>query len=394
MNNRKKIRLPFEDSHKQCTNCNACGQVCPKSCINCRNGEMQFIDEGCINCNRCANVCPVINLSLRIFRYPREAYAAWSIDKEDRATSTSGGAASVFYKRALEMGYYIVGATYNKELQVELYVTNEYEIIQEFKQSKYVFSRTGDCYKQIKGLLNREIPVLFIGLPCQVAGLLQFLGTQYRNLVTVDIICHGTPNPEVLKEYIDFRDVNRKASKLHFRNDNEFYFELTDCSGNTVYKKRGRTDEYLAAFLEGIDYQEQCYSCSYARPERISDLTIGDFWGLGDEKPFHHPYTGAISVILVNSDIGQAFLDKCKKDFFLEKREVPEAINGNSQLRHPTPIHPKHNRFLDLLEAGVPFAEAVNSVLHEEMIQEEKELQRRDLRALGSKLKKAILRRK
>lgn len=391
--NERVCRLPFEGDLQECTNCNACGQICPRKCIKNKNGKIYLDEKRCISCNLCVNVCPILNRSLHRCCYPKEAYAAWSLDKEDRKTSTSGGAASVLYQHALKSGWYIVGAAYNEELQVELYVTNKKERIQDFKQSKYVLSQTNNCYKRIKELLNNDISVLFIGLPCQVAGLLSYLRKPYEGLVTIDIICHGTPSPQTLQDYIKSRDKHRKAVKLRFREDNEFCFKLMDNSGNTIYKKYGRTDEYLAAFLEGLNYQEQCYSCIYARPERISDLTIGDFWGLGEKEPFCHPYTGAISLILVNTDLGKSFLEQCKKNLFIEKRKVEEAICGNAQLQHPTPCHKKHVEFSKKMQEGIAFSKAVRDVLHEEMICEKEQLLRKRIRILGSKCKRIILRR-
>ena len=73
---------------------------------------------------------------------------------------------------------------------------------------------------------------------------------------------------------------------------------MTD-NNKILYSKIGRQDNYLAAFLEGLNYRPSCYNCSYARPERISDITIGDFWGLGAEIPWNYPYTGSISAVLI-----------------------------------------------------------------------------------------------
>lgn len=112
-----------------------------------------------------------------------------------------------------------------------------------------------------------------------------YLRMQYENLITVDIVCHGVPSHRMLKEYIDTVDTKQSASKSSFRRDNEFIFMHEDKQGKNILNKIGRTDIYLAAFLEGLNYRESCYYCSYARPERISDIIISDFWGLGQK--FH-----------------------------------------------------------------------------------------------------------
>ena len=68
--------------------------------------------------------------------------------------------------------------------------------------SKYLQSVIGDCFKDIKTLLEENKKVLFTGTPCQVAGLYAFLRKDYENLYTVELICHGVPSPKVFKKYL------------------------------------------------------------------------------------------------------------------------------------------------------------------------------------------------
>ena len=139
-----------------------------------------------------------------------------------------------------------------------------------------------------------------------------------------------------------------------------------EAAGRDVYRRIGRTDAYLAAFLEGLDYRPSCYQCTYACPQRVSDLTICDFWGLGAEIPFDHPYTGSISAVLVNTSEGQAFFDGCRDTLFVEERPVEEAVKGNAQLTAPTPAHPKRANFESRYRSH-GFDEAVRIVLRDEM---------------------------
>lgn len=46
-----------------------------------------------------------------------------------------------------------------------------------------------------------------------------------------------------------------------------------------------RLTSYNTLFLDGDVYRENCYACPYARKERVSDMTIGDFWGIEREHP-------------------------------------------------------------------------------------------------------------
>ena len=364
-----------------CTGCMACAQACPVQCIeiskDVHGNIFPKIDRSvCVSCGRCQHSCPA--LSPVSSTYPQTAYAVWSLDDTDRKSSASGGAASVFYQTALSMGYWICGTEYVQDFHVIHTVTRDVRQIARYKQSKYVFSETDDSYRQILNLLKQGEKVLFISLPCKVAGLLRFLGKPFENLLTVDIVCHGTPSHDQLYHHITEVLQGKQADHLKFRQDNTFCFDLQkqDCS---VYHKIGQQDTYLAAFLAGLNYRDSCYQCSYAKQERISDLTICDFWGLGHEVPFNHPYSGSISAVLVNTEAGHHFFASTQNLLFWEERPVWEAVKGNAQLNHPTPLHPKREQFaVECTLHG--FEQAVTNCLHEEISAHKKELSRQQLR--------------
>ena len=73
-----------------------------------------------------------------------------------------------------------------------------------------------------------------------------------------------------------------------------------------LFNKSGRCEYYFAAFLYGISLRESCYSCKYAKPERISDITIGDFIGLGKYVYFNHPKEN-VSAVLLNTEKENSF---------------------------------------------------------------------------------------
>lgn len=362
---------------QKCTGCMACSQTCPVKCIRVREDDIghlyPYIDrDTCIECKSCVKVCPEISINQKeTLKKADQAYAAWSLNTNSRIASTSGGAAAEFYESALSQGYWICGVKYEEQYHVRHSLTKDQKEISVYRQSKYVYSETVDIYRKIKELLQKEEKVLFISLPCKVAGLYSFLGDKLaENLLTVDIVCHGTPPYAQLREHIK-KVATLNPGELTFRKDNEYIFKVTD-NNKIVYSKTGRQDNYLAAFLEGLNYRSSCYKCSYARPERISDITIGDFWGLGSETPWNHPYTGSISAVLINTEKGRKFWDECSDRFFSEERSVEEAVKGNAQLNHPTPAHPKRAEF-EALYKQKGFDEAVQICLQDEIRRDRKE---------------------
>lgn len=372
------IHLAAED---QCTGCMACRRVCPRSAIDVKQDALgglipQINAALCVECGKCRNVCPQINVSSS--KEPSKAFAVWSLDPENRRTSTSGGAAAVLYEKALELGYWICGAEYTAQGRVVHTLTKEKSAIQRYKQSKYVFSEIDGVYGEIKKQLDAGEKVLVISLPCKIAGLLGFLQKPYENLLTVDIVCHGTPSGKLLTDHVQTVVPGAENFCLSFRSDNEYVFRVTE-QDKIKYSKTGRTDTYLAAFVEGLSCRESCYHCSYAKKQRISDLTIGDFWGLGAELPFEHPYTGAVSVVLINTDRGQTLFDACRSLLFVEERPVSEAINGNAQLNAPTPIPAIREAFVRLHQQ-IGFENAVKKLLQPQMKAEAKKLRKRQIR--------------
>ncbi|MDI9241548.1 Coenzyme F420 hydrogenase/dehydrogenase, beta subunit C-terminal domain [Fusibacillus kribbianus] len=369
-------------SKEKCSGCMACVEKCPAKCISMVEDHMgnyypQIEEANCLHCGVCQRVCPELTI-LSAMR-PFDAYAAWSLDDLDRKTSASGGAASVFYRHALDMGYWIAGVKYTKKFHVVHSLSNQMEIVDDFKQSKYVYSESADIYQKVKERLTAGQKVLFISLPCKIAGLLGYFGKKPDNLVTVDLVCHGTPPYRHLMEHIDCVKGKHVPAFLKFRRDNEYVFQLFDENNAMIYSKLGRMDSYLAAFLEGINYRESCYHCSYAKPERISDITVCDFWGLGQETPFDHPYSGAISAVLINTEQGESFFQGCQKYLFTEQRPVDEAIRGNAQLNSPT-LYPSCRAEFEKLYQKQGFDAAVISCLGAVMKQEEKKVRKQQMR--------------
>lgn len=358
----------------KCAACYTCYNICPKNCISFNTDEFGIdfpvIDnKKCIGCNLCIKTCPANNNSS--FNNPKNAYATWSLDNEDRKTSASGGLASVLYNQIISEGGIAYGVCMDNDFNLNFKGAINKEELRGFKGSKYVHAFVNDSFTKVKEDLKNNKKVLFIGTPCQIDALKFYLGKEYESLYTADLICHGTPPITYLKEYIDVikREENINPNKILFREDNEFNFILCkDSIENRLYNKSGLYDEYIQGFLSALFYRECCYSCKYATNKRVSDITIGDFWGLGLKEPFNYPYTGSISLALVNTDKGQDILNRSKDKLFIEKRSLEEAIEGNEQLNHPSKCHKKHNLFKQLYkDYGV--TKAISECMQDELKQ-------------------------
>ena len=133
------------------------------------------------------------------------------------------------------------------------------------------------------------------------------------------------------------------------------------------YKGATQRDLYYIGFIKGLFSRPACSNCRYACPQRVSDITIGDFWGLGATTPFEGSKKDGISLCMVNTERGNAFLSECGADLVLYKRETAEAIAGNAQLRAPSVRHKNRDKFFNAFETK-GFDKAVKSCLSREIL--------------------------
>ena len=323
-------------SQSYCTGCGSCSVACPAHCITMVQNRLgQLIPKvnasQCLNCGICVKTCPQNNVLPE--REPMDCYAAWSTNKEDYIYSASGGVAAGFARFQLEHNGAVYGCDYDEAANLHHFRLRDAVDINRMQSSKYSQSSAYVCFSEVKELLEKQTSVVFIGTPCQVAGLLCFLKKDYPSLTTIDLVCHGAPPNRYLKQHLFESKLNVPFQKIRFRG--EFDQMLTVWKDNEiVYQKDRTTDSYFIAFYQNMISYDSCYFCQYAQSKRVSDITIGDFWGLGELKGIDR-LSMRPSLILVNTEKGQRFFDNVRNNLIFERREVSEGINGNGRLNHP-----------------------------------------------------------
>ena len=273
---------------KDCSGCMACMNICPKNAIMMKEDKNGFkypkIDEKlCIDCGLCSKACPVIN-KLKENLYNIKVYACKNKDENIRKKSSSGGLFTLFAKYILDQEGVVFGAKYDENLRVIHDYIEKDDNINEFRGSKYVQSDINSTYAKAKKFLSNGRKVLFTGTPCQIEGLITYLGKNYSNLYTQDFICHGVPSPKVWKKYLDYKKekCGEDPIKVNFRDK-----EVLGWSNFQVKYKYKSKDEivhhdddyYMNFFLRNYDLRESCYNCHFKKIRRNSDLTIADFLG-------------------------------------------------------------------------------------------------------------------
>lgn len=328
-------------SKENCTGCFACYNVCPKKAIVMKEDEVgaiypEIIKEKCINCKLCERVCP--QLKKLNYNKPQKVFAMYSKNKKIREESTSGGAATLFYIKILNDNGIVYGAdNINAEKKFEFIRITDKGDLKRVKGSKYVHCYVNNNYLRVKEDLENEKEVLFIGTPCQVSGLKEFLGKEYDNLYLIDLICHGVPTQKFLREQLKLCKVNeKKIKKITFRNSSGYKLSIYDTNNKLIYDEYSDGVPYCREFLKGTIFRKNCYNCKYARDVRVSDITIGDFWGLDKNSKIYDDEKKGISLILINTAKGMNLFEKVNGEMILEERTLEEAKHGNGQLNKPS----------------------------------------------------------
>lgn len=336
---------------EQCTGCFACYNACPCKAIDMVKDEYGNIyprinQEKCVKCGLCQNVCPQLNEDI-VFYQPKKVYAMYSNDETKRAQSTSGGAATLFCESIIEEGGIVYGAAnLLGENDFSFKRITKREDLIKIKGSKYVHCYVNDTFSKVKEDLKKNKKVIFIGTPCQIAGLKKYVAYDDNNLITVDLICHGVPSQKLLFDEFVMRGIAKNdVQYLSFRDDKMYNFKITDKMDKVIFEQQHDRVDYYKNFLQGNIFRENCYSCKYARSERIADITIGDFWGLSKDCDIYDDEKKGISLVLANTTKGIDMINNVKNKSCISERTLGEAIKVNKQLNHPAEKTLKYEKY-------------------------------------------------
>ena len=352
----------IEDKIKKnrCTGCSACFNACKFNCIEMIENEEGFlypkVDLGkCKECKMCIKSCPL--LKEKNILNNQEIIAAYSKDDENRKNSSSGGCFGEFAKMILNQKGIVFGVGYDENFNVVHKCVTNIEELQELKGSKYVQSKISDSYKTVQKYLIENKKVLFSGTPCQIAGLKSFLGKNYENLYTIDIVCHGVPSQKLFNKYLETYEKAIKNLKFRDKTNgwNQFGIKVMFEDGEEKVVV-ARKDNYMRLFLTNMCLRKSCYNCEFR--ESQSDITIGDFWGIDKINNEINDDKG-ISVLLINTLKGKQIFEQVKEDIiFYEGFNKDEIVKYNSCIKKSVKEPAKRKTFFKDLEE-VPFEKLV-----------------------------------
>ena len=350
--------LPVQEN---CSGCGACASSCPHNCI-----EMEPDNEGfrypvvdytrCVSCGLCENVCPLLKkpaLSGNTY-----AVAAKNLDDEIRKDSSSGGVFSALAFYTLDKGGIVCAAIYDENQKVRHICIDQKSGIKAMRGAKYAQSEAEHCFSEIQEQLESGRYVLFVGTPCQTAGLSAYLGQSYDSLLLVDMICHGVPSPKVWEKYLIDRtsiDAPESAiSSINLRSKESgwsrySYSVRIDYENGTTYLSPQGQDLFMKGFVQNLYLRPSCSKCGFKGIERISDLTLGDCWGIWDIAPDFDDNQGT-SLLLIHSEKGKNVWDEISGSFRYMTMPDDQAVLQNPSAVRSSAPHPNRDCFFKSME--------------------------------------------
>lgn len=321
-----------------CCGCGVCGDICAHKAIifksNCEGFSFPSIDSTlCIECNLCERVCPM--LTTPVGNPIGKSLAAYSYSKPKN--SSSGGMFSVLASIVLNENGTVYGATFDENMYLHHTRISTIEELPNLCGSKYVQSDCTGVYKQVLGDLKQNLKVLFVGTPCQVAGLKNYLYKDYDNLFLIDLICHGVPSPGIFADYLRYCEQLRFKKVTNFLGrdnrdgwNNIFKSTLTFHNGQEEYNSM-LTNLWNRIFFSELAVRKNCEYCKFTSESRIGDLTLGDFWGIKKANNLMYNDKG-VSLVLVNTNKGSDLIQKVKPN-------ITSAIARTNEKEHPNLYH-------------------------------------------------------
>lgn len=335
---------------KDCNGCGICTIGCPTNAIKMVEDNEGFyypdIDESkCIKCNKCKNICSNYNNS----DGSGKAYMSINNNKEELKNSSSGGMYYILAKYVIQKNGVVFGVEYGQDLKVQHNYYEKLEDCKKFQGSKYLRSDIGNSYEKIKEFLKQDRWVLFTGTPCQCNALKVFLKEDYEKLILCEIICHANPSQKVFDKYIKEIEekYNNKVVDVKFRTKENGWKSSTPI----LYFSDGSKIEdkiFYLSFVGELFDRPSCHSCQFSSTNRISDFTIGDFWGVEKVIPDIIDDDTGISLITVNTEKGMKIFDEVKLN--MTYKEVDKELAFSYNHHSNVPIHKNRQKFFDNLD--------------------------------------------
>ena len=326
---------------KNCTGCGICSYICPKGAIQMIENSEGFkypkVDKSkCIDCNLCNQICPALNKKNEDKN--KNCYAVQIKDKSLNDVA-SGGAFTAIARYVLKNNGVVFGVSKSDiDVSLKYIMIDKEKELYKIMGSKYYQCNINkknieDIIKQTKNKLT-----LVSGNPCLISAIKNLKNINFKNLITVEILCQGVPSEKVVKKFYHEKEnkTNKKIINHNFRSKDKYvgqnYLNKYTYDDGKIEYFIGEEDSLSLTFQRQIFLRESCYNCKYANENRIADFTIGDLWNnkLVEDVDFKK----GVSVLICNNDKANNIIRKIE-NCYIKKIDLEEALKNNIPYHHP-----------------------------------------------------------
>lgn len=361
-------------THEYCTGCSTCFNKCPVQAIEMKKDPEGFLypavnTDICIDCGMCFQSCPINH---KVESKVLGCIGGYSSDKSVHLQSSSGGIFALLAQETLKINGVVYGAAFAPDKLVSHIRIDAIKELPLLQGSKYLQSRMGNVYSEVKSDLEQKKQVLFSGTPCQIAGLKSYLGHDHPLLLCTEIICHGVPSDEVFLKYLKDHWPSQKVRCISFRSktegslDNRIVFEFED--GSRI-EENYLENSFIKGFLKNYYTRLSCYHCQFKTAYSQADITLGDFWSIGEFHPAINKSYG-VSSALIRTTKGKLAIEKIKPQMIWTPSSLDEvAVWNESLLKSPEATLFRHRFFQQWKD--IPFDELLCTLLMEDVQSEQ-----------------------
>jgi ferredoxin len=345
--------------------------ACPKKCILMQKDSEGFyypqVDKDvCIDCHLCEKACPMLK-EKQTDAMPVETYIVQNKDAQVLRTSTSGGFFTALCQWVLEKDGVVFGAAFDKQMVLRHQAAYTLKECEKFRGSKYLQSVIGDSYSEVKKLLREGKWVVFSGTPCQIEGLVFYLGKMDCNkLILTDLVCRGVPSPLLFSKYLSHHAAVMQSEPTYYLSRDKYYgysfstATITFKDRSKQYHKGTESDAMLNLYFRNLVSRPSCYKCHFKTVHRLSDFTIFDCW----DAPSHSKAlskNGATNVF-VHTEKGSRVFQEIKSKFNqIPSQEFIDKIieRDGVMIKHRVPVNPMRTALFEDLNS-LPFDAFLN----------------------------------
>jgi len=381
---------------KLCCGCTACSAICEHKAISMQEDSEGFLfpvldNDLCINCGLCDKICPMGSDHQANSGQDQKTYLAISEHPEHYSKSATVGICTILARLFVENGGCVFGVCLDESTWKTFHIcVSDNEGIERLRNSKYIQSDLRQAFSETKDLLKKGVKVLFIGTPCQIAGLKAFLRHDYENLLTIDLICHGVYSFKLIRKEVDYWEdrLHGKVSNFKFRSKRRsggvINFDLKKTSSTEHHEFFGPYSPTYRCYAyngDSVSYniRHSCYNCPFREQSRYGDITVGDAWFIDAAKylNINIDWKNGVSHFFGNTKKGSQYINQILP--LLKWAEIPleEAFKQPAILPAHREIPAERDQIYKAIDTDENYAQIIKRLLHVDVEQLYEEEQRK-----------------